>query len=186
MTEPFSRREFLGYTAATISAAGLAAQAADDAPKVRIGMVGLDTSHVTVFDRYFNRDNNRHPELQNLRVTAAFPAGNPAFPLSKDRIDGFTKEVRELGVEVVPSLAALLPLVDAVLLESVETGHRQLEKRTGRNVSRDPGTHWENGPGGHSVRLERNRARQQLLRLFSARGCHCEVLPYAAISDSRG
>src|SRR5262249_12330448 len=42
-------------------------------------------------------------------------------------VDGFTKEVRELGVEIVPSLKALLPLVDAVLLESVD-GTQHLEQ----------------------------------------------------------
>ena len=127
MIDSFSRRAFLGFTAAALSVPGLRSQAADDPRKIRIGVIGLDTSHVTVFARFFNRDNSQHPELQNLRVTAAFPAGNPEFPLSRDRVEGFTKEVREMGVEIVPSLKALLPLVDAVLLESVD-GTQHLEQ----------------------------------------------------------
>jgi predicted dehydrogenase len=127
MTDPFTRRAFLGCAAAAISTASLPSQAANDPQMIRIGMIGLDTSHVTVFAKYFNAADGQHPELQNLRVTAAFPAGNPAFPLSKDRVEGFTKEVRELGVEIVPSLESLLPLVDAVLLESVD-GSQHLEQ----------------------------------------------------------
>jgi hypothetical protein len=42
MNEPFTRRAFLGRATATISGAGLRAQAADDAAKIRIGMIGLD------------------------------------------------------------------------------------------------------------------------------------------------
>lgn len=126
MVEPFTRRALLGYTAAAMSLAGLPAQAADDPRQIRIGIIGLDTSHVTVFANHFNRDNRQHPDLKNLRVTAAYPAGNPEFPLSRNRVEGFTKEVRELGVEIVPSLEALLLLVDAVLLESVDgTQHLQ-------------------------------------------------------------
>ena len=129
MIEPVTRRTFLGCAAAALSVAGERGLADDNPPLIRIGMVGLDTSHVVVFTKLFNAEKDRLPELQNMRITAAFPAGNPAFPLSQNRIAGFTKEVRELGVEIVPTLEALLPLVDVLLLESVD-GSQHLEQAT--------------------------------------------------------
>ncbi|MBS0263401.1 MAG: Gfo/Idh/MocA family oxidoreductase [Planctomycetes bacterium] len=117
---PVTRRAFLGSAAAAVAAASVVAQAADEPTPIRIGMIGLDTSHAPAFAKLFNAAAGARPELQNLRLTAAFPAGNPAFPLSRDRLAGFTREVRDLGVEIVPSLEALFPLVDVVLLESVD------------------------------------------------------------------
>ena len=88
---------------------------------LRVGMLGLDTSHVVAFAKLVNA-----PEvtgaLAQVRIVAACPAGNPDFPLSRDRIDGFIREVRDLGVEIVASTEALLARVDAVLLESVDGG----------------------------------------------------------------
>src|SRR5579872_792741 len=129
-----NRREFLQHALDTatmgsaIATLGVAAARSEEKPaKLRLGVIGLDTSHVTVFAKAFNREHIDDPKLNNIRITAAFPAGNPDFPLSRDRLEGFTKEVRELGVEIVPSLADLLPLVDGVLLESVD-GTQHLEQ----------------------------------------------------------
>lgn len=100
----------------------------DEPPReIRIGMIGLDTSHVSVFTKLLNQDNRQIPTLAGCRVVAAFPAGNPAFPLSKDRLEGFTNEVRALGVTIVDSIDALLPLVDVVMLQSVD-GTQHLEQ----------------------------------------------------------
>lgn len=91
---------------------------ADDTP-IRLGMIGLDTSHVVAFTRVLNAE-NPSPEHAGVRVVAAFPGGSPDFPLSRDRIEGFTRQVAELGVEIVPSIEELLAKVDGVLLESVD------------------------------------------------------------------
>jgi predicted dehydrogenase len=96
-----------------------------DAP-IRIGMIGLDTSHVSVFSSLINGA-DPPAELAGLRVVAAFPAGNPEFPLSRDRVQGFTKELEGRGVQMVDSIEALLPLVDVVMLESVD-GTQHLEQ----------------------------------------------------------
>lgn len=129
-----NRRAFLQHSAKSATLAASIALLDDKEGRcqeqqtktLRLGIVGLDTSHVTVFTKIFNREADKAPQLKDIRIAAAFPAGNPNFPLSKDRIDGFTKEVRDLGVEIVGSLAELLPLVDGVLLESVDgTQHLQ-------------------------------------------------------------
>lgn len=94
--------------------------------EIRVGMIGLDTSHVPAFAKILNADNPDEP-LKGVRVVAAFPAGSADFPASRDRIAGFTEQVRGTGVEIVGSIDELLPKVDAVLLMSVD-GRVHLEQ----------------------------------------------------------
>ena len=70
-----------------------------DSPPIRIGLVGLDTSHVPAFTKLFH-DPSATGDLAGFRVVAGFPDGSDT-PMSRDRIAGFTNEVRELGVEIV-------------------------------------------------------------------------------------
>jgi hypothetical protein len=66
--------------------------------------------------------------LSEVRVVAAYPGGSPDVPDSRNRIAGFTKQLRDkFGVEIVDSIEALLPKVDVVLLESVD-GRPHLEQ----------------------------------------------------------
>jgi predicted dehydrogenase len=106
------------------------ASAADDAPaadkQIRVGIIGLDTSHVAAFTSAINGP-NRKPELRRLRIVAAYPGGSRDLPLSWDRVAGFTEQVKKMNVEIVDSIDALLPKVDAVLLESVD-GRPHLEQ----------------------------------------------------------
>lgn len=88
---------------------------------IRVGLIGLDTSHCPVFTDAFNNAGG-DSALAAIRVVAAFPAGNPEFPLSRDRIAGFTHKVRDKGVEIVDSMAALLERVDAAMVLSVDGG----------------------------------------------------------------
>ncbi len=102
------------------SADGLSRPAAEsERPDVRVGMIGLDTSHVIEFTRVLNKQGNTG-DLAGVKIVAAYPGGNESFPLSRDRVKGFTKQVSDLGVEIVDSIEALLPKVDVVLLESVD------------------------------------------------------------------
>src|SRR5262249_1179861 len=82
-------------------------QAATKPPPLKIGIIGLDTSHVTAFTDVINKD-NKGP-LENMRVVAAFPAGSPDLPTSANRLAGFTKTLRDKHkVEMVKSIAELL------------------------------------------------------------------------------
>jgi hypothetical protein len=95
------------------------AQEPKDRP-LRAGLIGLDTSHVIAFTKAFHSPDPK-PELSGVRVVAAFPGGSPDLPASRDRVEGYTKQLRdEFGVEIVDSIEALLPKVDVVLLESVD------------------------------------------------------------------
>src|SRR6185295_15665980 len=94
---------------------------------LRAGIIGLDTSHVTAFTNLLNNPKNTG-DLAGIKVVAAYPAGSPDIAASKDRIEGFTKTLREkFMVEIVDSIDALLGKVDVVLLESVD-GRPHLEQ----------------------------------------------------------
>ncbi|MEZ6074260.1 MAG: Gfo/Idh/MocA family oxidoreductase [Pirellulaceae bacterium] len=58
---------------------------------------------------------------------AAYPGGSQDIASSRDRVAGFTADLQKLDVEIVDSVEALLPKVDAVLLESVD-GRKHLEQ----------------------------------------------------------
>ncbi len=97
----------------------LSGQAAENGKSLRAGIIGLDTSHVTAFTSAFN-DPQAGDDLGGIKVAAAFPGGSKDIPDSKDRIEGFTKDVQKMGVEIVDSIDELLKKVDVVFLESID------------------------------------------------------------------
>ncbi len=93
---------------------------------LRAGIIGLDTSHVVAFTQLLNAPNPK-PELAGVRITAAYPGGSPDVPASRDRVAGYTRELRDkFKVAIVGSVEELLANVDVVLLESVD-GRPHLE-----------------------------------------------------------
>jgi predicted dehydrogenase len=111
---------------ATFATAG-EARGAEPTKSLRAGMIGLDTSHVVAFTQLLNATPPK-PELEGVRVVAAYPGGSPDIPSSRDRVAGYTKELREkFGVTIVGSIDELLSSVDVVLLESVD-GRPHLEQ----------------------------------------------------------
>jgi hypothetical protein len=92
---------------------------------IRAGMIGLDTSHVPAFTNFFN-DPKATGDAAGIRVVAGYPGGTD-IPASRDRVKGFTEQLRGLGVEIVDSIPQLLEKVDVVLLESVD-GRIHLEE----------------------------------------------------------
>jgi len=93
--------------------------ASDKPQTLRIGIIGLDTSHCPAFTKLINAGDATGP-LANMRVTAAYPGGSPDIASSRDRVGKFTEELRGMGVEIFDSIDELLEQVDAVLLESVD------------------------------------------------------------------
>ncbi len=87
-------------------------------PLLRIGMIGMDTSHVPAFAKLFN-DPAATGDLAGFRVVAGLPDGSDT-PMSRDRIAGFTEEARELGVEILDSVEALVERSDRLMILSVD------------------------------------------------------------------
>jgi predicted dehydrogenase len=96
---------------------------AGEPKQLRIGIIGCDTSHAGVFTSTFNNpklDPNTEPHLAGFKVVAAFPGGSPDLPVSANRVQKFTDDLRNKGVEIVDSIESLLAKVDVVLLLSVD------------------------------------------------------------------
>jgi predicted dehydrogenase len=88
-------------------------------PKLlRLGIVGLDTSHVPAFTKLFNNP-KADGDLAGFRVVAGYPGGTD-MPASRDRVAKFTETIKEMGVEIVNTIPELLDRVDMVLHESVD------------------------------------------------------------------
>jgi hypothetical protein len=91
--------------------------AAEDNLEIRVGIIGLDTSHSPAFAKEMNRE-PADPLMQGCRVVAAYPFGSQAIESSASRIPKYTAELQELGVEIVESIDELLTRVDCVMLET--------------------------------------------------------------------
>ncbi|NQU12340.1 Gfo/Idh/MocA family oxidoreductase [bacterium] len=94
---------------------------------LRLGMIGLDTSHVVAFTEALHAA-SPPPLLAGARVVVAWPGGSPDFVLSANRVAGFTQKLQnEHGVTMVDSPEAVADQCDAILLESVD-GRVHLEQ----------------------------------------------------------
>ncbi len=106
------------FASAAFTTLGLA----QENPKpLRVGIIGLDTSHVTHFTETLNKG-PKNPEdaakVAGVRMVAAFPQGSKDIESSTKRVAGYTEKCRALGVEIVDSEEELLRRVDCVFLES--------------------------------------------------------------------
>ena len=95
--------------------------------QLRLGMIGLDTSHVTAFTKLIN-DPNHKDHVPGGKVVVAYKGGSKDIESSWNRVEGYTKELREqFGVKIVDTIEELCQQVDAVMLESVD-GRPHLEQ----------------------------------------------------------
>ena len=100
------------------------AAAADD---LRIGIIGLDTSHVIAFTKLLN-DASDPQHVPGAKVVAAFKGGSNDIESSYSRVEGYTKELQEkYAVKVYDSIEEMCKDIDAVMLESVD-GRPHLEQ----------------------------------------------------------
>ena len=88
---------------------GLSGGVSADEPKpLKVGIIGLDTSHVVAFTpcSTTRRRSRNSPASASWR---RFPAAAPTSRRSRTRVAGYTNELQEkYGVEIVDSIDALL------------------------------------------------------------------------------
>ncbi len=88
--------------------------------ELRLGMIGLDTSHATAFTKLLN-DPTDNAYVPGGRVVAAFKGGSRDIDSSWSKVDGYTRELTEKwGVKLYDSIEGMCAEVDAVLIESVD------------------------------------------------------------------
>ncbi|THF84486.1 Gfo/Idh/MocA family protein [Cohnella fermenti] len=88
---------------------------------LKLGVIGLDTSHVVAFAELLNDPN--HPyHIPGGSIQAAYPGtASPDFELSCARLQPFTEELtNKFDVNLLDSEEAVAECCDAILLESVD------------------------------------------------------------------
>ena len=109
-----------------LTASVLLTLAEASAQNIRAGIIGLDTSHVLAFSKTLN-ETPQKPEVMGCRMVAAYPKGSPDIESSVARVPEYTEKVKALGVEIVPTIDALLDKVDVVFIETND-GRPHLEQ----------------------------------------------------------
>jgi len=110
-----------------ISLVGLGTISSTFAAELRIGLIGLDSSHVTAFTKLFNvaTDKNYVP---GGKVVAAYKGGSRDIESSWSLVEGYTAQLQKgYGVKIVDSIEELCKLVDVVMVTSVD-GRPHLEQ----------------------------------------------------------
>ena len=97
------------------------------AAEIRLGLIGLDTSHVTAFTELLNNPGNKE-HVPGARVVAAFKGGSPDIPSSIQHVEEYTTTLRDkYGVRIYDTIEELCREVDGILIESVD-GRPHLEQ----------------------------------------------------------
>lgn len=107
-----------------LSCVGLSVSAEEAVPVFRLGMIGLDTSHVIAFTKLINDPKQNY----GCKVVVGYSGGSADIESSAGRVQKYTDQLRdEFGLEIVDSIEELCRKVDGVLLESVD-GRPHLEQ----------------------------------------------------------
>ena len=83
---------------------------------IRVGIIGLDTSHAIAFTKIMNVE--KDPGVAGFQMVAAYQWGSKDIVSATNRYPKYLKEIKEMGVEVVPTIDDLLAKVDCVCLET--------------------------------------------------------------------
>lgn len=94
--------------------------------ELKIGMIGLDTSHASAFAKLLNDPAHPH-HVKGGKVKIACPAGSLDFELSSSRIEKITSEVESYGVRIAGTIEEVAEQSDCILVESVD-GRVHLEQ----------------------------------------------------------
>lgn len=87
---------------------------------LKIGLIGLDTSHVEGFASLLH-DAKNPDHVPGGRIVAGFPGGSADFPLSISRVPGYTQKLRdEHGVTMLGSPREVAAAVDVIIHTTVD------------------------------------------------------------------
>ena len=87
---------------------------------IRLGIVDFDTSHVLEFTRRLHHTGVPSEQwVDGAKIVIGCPGDSKIMP---DRIPGYTKEMKALGIPLVAEPAEMIGKIDGVLIESQEGG----------------------------------------------------------------
>jgi len=86
----------------------------------KIGMIGLDTSHVEAFAKMLNDPSDPH-HIPGGKIVAAYPGGSEDFEMSISRVEGFTQKLRDdFDVKILDTPEAVAECCDLVFIETID------------------------------------------------------------------
>lgn len=98
-----------------VAAAGALCACAASA-EIKVGIIGLDTSHSVRFAEVLNV---KKPDFaEGVRIVAAHQWGSKDIVSATNRYPKYIAEISAMGVELVPSVDELIAKVDAVCIET--------------------------------------------------------------------
>jgi hypothetical protein len=95
--------------------------------KIRIGILGLDTSHCVAFaDHLLNN-------YSQFDLAAAWPGGSERIPVSRNRLSGFVQQMADRGISILETPEQVAEQSDAIWILSLDGNcHRELFERVAR------------------------------------------------------
>ena len=94
---------------------------------MRIGIIGLDTSHSVEFTKLLNAKDSEDHFVKAFEVVAAYPYGTMNIESATSRIPKYTEQIQNYGVVITKTIQELLGMVDCVFLETND-GNLHLEQ----------------------------------------------------------
>lgn len=113
------RRPAIRVIAALAACAFASPAYSQSPPLIKIGVIGLDTSHANAFANIFNAE-NATGDFAQQQITHAFPGGSDDIESSRTRVEGYTESFRKKGIVIVDSVDELVKQVDAIILHSLD------------------------------------------------------------------
>lgn len=87
---------------------------------LRLGLIGLDTSHVTAFTKLLNDPEDPY-HVNGGTIVAGYPGMSADLEASYKRVEGFTAELRDrFGVHIAETPEEVAQQCDAVFITSVD------------------------------------------------------------------
>ena len=74
--------------------------------EIKVGIIGLDTSHAIAFTKIMNV--TKDPAVAGFRVTHAYQWGSKDIASATNRYPKYIAQMKEMGVEIVPTIDALI------------------------------------------------------------------------------
>ncbi|WP_274362397.1 Gfo/Idh/MocA family protein [Paenibacillus thermotolerans] len=88
--------------------------------KLKLGLIGLDTSHVVAFTKLLNDPEDPY-HVAGGTIVAGYPGGSADLEASYQRVDGFTSELKDqYGVKIMDAPEEVAQACDALFITSVD------------------------------------------------------------------
>ena len=115
--------------------AAFAAAAMVASAEIKVGIIGLDTSHAITFAKIINVE--KTPEVEGMRIVAAYQWGSKDIFSSTNRYPKYIAQIKEMGVKIVPTIDELIERHVFVPLHAVLEVLDQLQGRIHAHIRAD-------------------------------------------------